>query len=63
MKQKFDVPGEKKSADHNATRIYCETCKTLVKNNNLDDKIYNVYEIGGTKVRLQQVALSKIRIN
>jgi hypothetical protein len=24
-KQKFDGSGEKKSADHNATRIYCET--------------------------------------
>lgn len=61
-KQKFDGSGEKKSADHNATRIYCETWKQLIKNNNLADQIYNVDKIGGTKVRLQQVALNKIRI-
>jgi len=61
-KQKFDVSGENKPADHNATRIYCETCKKLIKNNNLADQISNVDETGGTKVRLQQVALSKMRI-
>jgi hypothetical protein len=60
--RKFDVSGENKSADHNGTRIYCETCTQLIKNNNLADQIYNVDEIGETKVRLQQVALSKIRI-
>jgi hypothetical protein len=38
-KRKFDVSGEKKSANHNATRIYCETCKQLIKNNNLADQI------------------------
>jgi len=61
-KQKFDVPGENKCAEHNATRIYCETCKQLIKNNNLADQIYDVDETGGTKVRLQQVALSKMRM-
>jgi hypothetical protein len=50
-KRKFDVSGEKKSANHSATRIYCET--SLIKNNNLADQIHNVDEIGGTKVRLQ----------
>jgi hypothetical protein len=30
-KRKFDFSGEKKSADHNATRIYCETWKNWLK--------------------------------
>jgi len=29
-KRKFDVSGENKSANHSATRIYCETCKQLI---------------------------------
>jgi len=31
--------------------VYCETCKQLIKNNNLADQFYNVDEIRGT-VRL-----------
>jgi len=61
-KRTFDVPVENKCAEHNATRICCETCKQPIKNNNLADQIYDVDETGGTKVRLQQVALSKMRM-